>query len=392
MARPKHFVILLACLSWGAGAATASGPPRDLHEVGDHWTAWDPPVEFPEGSEVHVIQRGDTLWDLSARFHGDAYLWPQIWELNQYIRDSHWIYPGDPLIVGVQVVTPGELAQLRPQATDSESETSDDGFGMLNLDSSRSAPQALGNKSDLYCSGFIGETEEQFGYRIVGTEYEALVPQFRGGLKNIHKGVFGTVDSLRFGVSTGDIVYLDGGRSAGLAAGQLFTAVQAGEKVFHPSSGDLLGRYYQQLGRIRILSVQAETAIGEVSGDVCAAIIVGSYLVPFEEEPLPLGRPGSMRPKNMPSSMESLEGSPVIVYGDGGVISLAADHVVYIDRGESDDVVPGDLFTIYRPNRPGLPPVVIGELAVLSVHRSTSVAKILESRFPIFVGDLLELK
>ena len=43
--------------------------------------------------------RGDTLWDLSARFLSNPYLWPQIWDQNKYITDAHWIYPGDPIIL-----------------------------------------------------------------------------------------------------------------------------------------------------------------------------------------------------------------------------------------------------------------------------------------------------
>jgi len=64
--------------------------------------------------------------------------------------------------------------------------------------------------------------------------------------------------------------------------------------------------------------------------------------------------------------------------------------VVFIDRGENDDVYPGDLFTIYRVTDQGLPPVPVGELAVLSVQDHSALAKILESRYPIYVGDRLE--
>lgn len=138
--------------------------------------------------------------------------------------------------------------------------------------------------------------------------------------------------------------------------------------------------------------MQEKTAIAEITTDTCAPVLNGSKLVPFEEEPVPLGRLGNSRPANLPSPIESLDEAPVIVYGHEGAISLAAEHVVFIDRGEEDDVLPGDLFTIYRRNREGMPPVVLGELAVLSVRRNVSVAKILESRFPIYVGDLLELK
>jgi hypothetical protein len=50
------------------------------------------------------------------------------------------------------------------------------------------------------------------------------------------------------------------------------------------------------------------------------------------------------------------------------------------------------MFTIYRENRPGLPPLVLGELAVLSVHPRGSVARVIASRYPIYVGDRLEPK
>ena len=385
--------LLVSSVFLAAGAEAASNPPRNLHQVGDHWTAWQPPASLPEGSQVHIIQRGDTLWDLAAQFFGNPYLWPQIWELNRYIEDAHWIYPGDPLVVGVQVVTPEELAELegRGDGEDGGAGT-DDGLGLMNLDRALKAPEALGSASDIYCTGFIGDLEEEFGYRIIGSEYDALAPNLWVGLRGGGEGIFGNVDSLRYGVSPGDIIYIDGGREAGLVPGQIFTAVQAGPKIRHPENQELVGRYYEQLGRVRILTVQEEVAIAEVTPESCARIVVGAYLRPFEEVPVPLGRTGNRRPANLPSTWESLVDSPMIVYGDDGAFSLGADHVVFIDRGEENEVVPGDLFTIYRKNQRGLPPVVLGELAVLSVQRSTSVARIIESRFPIYVGDRLELK
>jgi hypothetical protein len=92
----------------------------------------------------------------------------------------------------------------------------------------------------------------------------------------------------------------------------------------------------------------------------------------------------------MPTPAEGLGGAAVILGARDDLVSLGEDHVVFIDRGAADDVTPGDLYTIYRLNREGLPPVVVGELAVLSVHPRSSVARIVASRRTIYVGDRLE--
>ena len=56
------------------------------------------------------------------------------------------------------------------------------------------------------------------------------------------------------------------------------------------------------------------------------------------------------------------------------------------------DAIPGDVFTVYRVPEDGDLPIVIGEVGVLSVHPRSAVAKVLESRYPLYVGDVLELK
>ena len=79
----------------------SSTPPRDLHRVGDHWTAYTPPdpATYPAGAKTHEIKAGDTLWALAQTYYGNAYLWPQLWESNTWVTDAHWIYPGDVLLV-----------------------------------------------------------------------------------------------------------------------------------------------------------------------------------------------------------------------------------------------------------------------------------------------------
>ncbi len=69
--------------------------------------------------------------------------------------------------------------------------------------------------------------------------------------------------------------------------------------------------------------------------------------------------------------------------------SLFAGH---IDLGDMEDMAPGDIFTIYRRGRRGFPPTVMGELAVLTVFEKAALARILRSRYTVFVGDPLSLK
>ncbi len=54
-------------------------------------------VQFgaPNSGNVYVIQPGDTLWDVSSRFLADPQAWPQLWSVNAYITNPHWIYPGN---------------------------------------------------------------------------------------------------------------------------------------------------------------------------------------------------------------------------------------------------------------------------------------------------------
>lgn len=386
-------LLVLPIVLVALAAQAADNPPGNLQFTGDHWTAWNPPAEFPEGAQLYLIKSGDTLWDLSGRFYGDPYLWPQIWEQNRYIQDAHWIYPDDPLVVGVEVTTIDELDEMTGGGAQTEPARAplDTRF-----DPASGAPVPLGSADDIFCSGYIGVEDEQFTLRVAGSEYGGLDVQVadrwdRGRRPSGRLGSGSQSITAKLGLVLADIVYLDQGANAGMMPGSLFVAVQPRDIARHVDSNEVLGRQYKYLGRVRLLSVQETTAIGEIVHS-CHPIEIGTALKPFEDAPIPLARRTGLRGINDPVSAELLEDAPVITLAESGNVTLGQGHLVFIDRGYADDVTPGDIYTIYRENKPGLPPMVVGELAVLSVESATALGKILESRYAVYVGDKLDLK
>lgn len=59
----------------------------------------------------YTVRRGDTLWDISARFLVKPWLWPEIWQANPQVRNPHLIYPGD--VLNLSFIN-GPSLQLQP--------------------------------------------------------------------------------------------------------------------------------------------------------------------------------------------------------------------------------------------------------------------------------------
>lgn len=87
-------------------------------------------IEFIPGEDsgfFYVIQKGDTLWDLSQKFYNSNWDWPALWEMNSEIKNPHWIYPGrkiriffkeqeklKPIIVTVKKTPPKPPEPVKP--------------------------------------------------------------------------------------------------------------------------------------------------------------------------------------------------------------------------------------------------------------------------------------
>lgn len=356
-------LVVASCLC-AAAAVAVNPPPKPLHKVGDHWTPYEPPTEFPPDAEVYIIQPGDTLWDLAQKFLGNPYLWPQLWEQNTYIRDAHWIYPGDPLVVGVKAAeVPAEAAApAEAGAAGAGAPGELEGAGGV-----AGTLVPIGTEDDLYCFGYLGNEDDKAEMTITSAELVEYQEHF----------------------VTGDIVYLSQGAAEGIEAGQEFTIIKPGRILKHPATGARLGRVMIYLGHLRVLCTQEHSSTAEILSS-CDAIPLGTWLKPFEPLPIPmtlLTPPADCctEPNDLPKGY--------ITYSKDDALTFGQDHVVFLDLGEADQLAPGSICTIYRDNpAKGMPRIVLGETAVLTMGERWSTAKVIRSRLPLKVGDRIEVK
>jgi hypothetical protein len=74
----------------------------------------------PDHPDTYVVRKGDTLWDISAKFLSKPWLWPEIWQANPQVRNPHKIYPGDVLNLSMQG---GPHLGLQPRVHEEEAIT-----------------------------------------------------------------------------------------------------------------------------------------------------------------------------------------------------------------------------------------------------------------------------
>jgi len=376
-------LILLALPLSAAKRRSRTKPPADLHRVGDHWTAYDPPdpASFPAGSKTHTIVRGDTLWDLATKYYGNAYLWPQLWEANTYIRDAHWIYPGDPLLLqGDAAAAAGDMSTTAVTQetgfTEDGSPMTDPSAGMTAQMGPMSSPIPLATEADLYCWGYIGDPGEPMPNHIMG--FEDVETKFVPGAMNQ-----GT------GVGTDEVVFINGGTSTGIQPGETYMVIMPEKLVKHPKTDELLGRHYEYRGQVRILCATEETATALVT-KACDDIHIGDRLKPMPRIPIPLARLTPM--KNVCSS-PSGKSAGFIVNSKDYRFALGQGTLVQVNLGRDEFVEPGDFLTVYRESPvDGTPPLVLGEVAILTSDAHTSTGRIIRMRYAMTVGDRVELK
>jgi len=345
-------------------AQSSTSPPKNLKLVGDHWTPWDPPESGPD---AYLIEKGDTLWDLSEKWLGDPFLWPQVWDENRYILDSHWIYPGDPLLIpGRPTVVPEGGP---PEGEGAITEVPDEPTEPVEVARTPPSPPPppplvpVADPGDVYCSGYIDPEHVHSELWVAGRELE------------------------KEHLAGGDVIYLSQGRNQGIQAGDEFAVIRATHTVSHPETGNALGTFVRRMGRVRVMIAHDNTSTAVIANS-CEDILQSDELVLWEEIPIPTRRsmPEFARYDITPS------GGP-----SGHIVEVAYQldtagegHIVYVDLGVASGVGPGEVLTLYQ-DRGELPRVNIGQAVVLTVEPLTATAKLTLTVRETGVGDRVEV-
>lgn len=364
---------LLAALTLAVPALRAQDPAGTI-KVEAHSSKWDYPKELkvPEGSRTHIVQKGDTLWDLSGKYLGNPYAWPQIWELNQWIKDPHWIYPGDPLII--------DLARAVATAGSVPDEVSN-----LQPDQRRADPSAM-RRPEL---GFSFQDFIQLPYFAP----EGAEAHYKG------QGAFTLTANRREDrryLGEGETVYLNGGMDQGVKVGDRFLVLKTvARKVKHPADRHrMLGDIVQQTGVVRVLTAQSKGSVAII--ERCMDTIeVGDHLVRFTE------------PANLPAQLRADTTDPIKVNAGSGQVVYARDRrdntaggdMVIVDRGANDGLKVGDVLLAVRvrtfpvgsdADRKGATESTthyLGQVLVVRTDARTATCRILRSVEEVLMGD-----
>jgi hypothetical protein len=397
--------VLLFVMASASAALTASAqrqtsrPPRDLHRVGDHWTAYNPPdpATYPAGARTHEIKSGDTLWQLAQQYYSNAYLWPQLWESNTWITDAHWIYPGDVLLVGgegtpaadgtatttggeggaLTTVTPRTGGTLADGENAFNATQTDDGFAVARMAVTNN-PIAIGTEADIFCYGYIGDPNE-------------AMPNYVQSHEDVDVKYLPRRPEISASAANGDLVYVAGGAATGLVAGETYIVVQPEELVKHPATGAIVGRQYNYVGQLRILCTDTEPGVSRaIVVDSCREINIGARLKPMPQLPIPIARVPELPAWCDPPTSRS---TGYIIDSREWTLGLVEGVLVQIDLGSDNQIEPGDFLTVYRPSPRGdQPRMVLGELGVLTTQAKTATAVVVRARREMLVGDRIEAR
>jgi len=299
-----------------------------------------------EEMKEHKVVKGDTLWDLSGKELKDPFLWPKIWEVNKWIADPHWIYPGQIIKIPVYLLKKEEEKketppqEVAPDQRDKKPAEPPKEQKMI-------IKQPLVNKNIIMASGFISNDVQRAGEIIDSPSGEVL---------------FGNLDT----------VYVNLDQPA--KDGDKFYVVKVSGPIDHPITGRQVGYIIKISGVIKMAKNYAGDNVAKIT-KCFREINVNDILIPYFEMDVPI-TDGKFRYPDL---------NGLILAATSDAIYNTMFDVVYLDRGCKDGIEVGDKFRTYDVGKRA---VQNGEIQVISCRDHDSTAIIVSSSSPIFPGNI----
>jgi hypothetical protein len=278
--------------------------------------------------EVHTVEKGDTLWDLSQRYLGSPWYWPKVWSYNPEIANPHWIYPGNNVRffpAGEEVPSrveagvgpaPAEMVAETGEIADSTELEPTSGADMVSVSGKISyEPKA---SRTVMTQGFVTSRELEEAGRIEGATSGAEMLSFP------------------------DVAFVRFKRKADAKLGDKYVVFHTVKEVKHPGTGKSVGYLTEFVGTLRVVALGDNYVKAQVT-DTWDAVERGDLVGPFGERLVEQVVP---RPNE-----KELKGTVVTALVPYLTIT-AEHHFLVIDRGSSDGVQVGNTFTITREGDP----------------------------------------
>jgi hypothetical protein len=300
----------------------------------------------------YVVQPGDTLMDISARFFGNPDLWPEIWSLNPDITNPNWIYPGQAILLVKETDRPEvEQGPVKPKI----------------VFAAKWKPGTVIYRNP----GFVDKEIEEASGEIVGSFHETKY------------------------LSHLDSVYIKYAEGKAPAVGATATVYRIEREVKDPEEKKKThGKLVDILGTVKVTSVDEEHRIAKATITESLDVIERGDLVGPMRWKLAVVTP-------LDASLD-LEGR--VIASHSPINNVGAGHIVFIDLGYEDGVIEGNRVYVMRKGDPyqasvgkkdadeHFPWETIGQAIVLESLKKTSTCLMVQSDWDVHVGDKVELR
>jgi hypothetical protein len=343
-------------------------------------------LKVREGApDFYVVKKGDTLWDISAKFFEDPWKWPQIWGLNKdAIKNPHWIYPGDVVVFdGQKLTVPGTVIPPSEQTGKDEPPPPIPVEG----DEGRTIVDRTGLGIRIY-----PHVHEEPGTHdaITSIPFGDIKP-FLNRAMVIEEGEMDDAPIIVSGfersmLSTGDIAYV---KNLPTDKGLEWQVYRPGKPLVDPVNRRVLGYEAIYLGAARV----------EQFGDVSTLRIHGAVREIYPGDRL-VQAPNEFPENFIPRSPDNDLEARVIKVVDG--IDMAGPKgVVVINQGRRDGIQNGHVLALYRKGTKvkgeqfgmddmQMPNIRYGLLFIFRTFGRVSYGLVMQSTMPVELMDVAQ--